>query len=100
MLLIYITCKDESEAKTVSEHLLKKRLIACVNIFPIESMYLWRGEINRGKEFVVIVKTLEKKFDEIKEEIKRIHSYEIPCILKIKVDANEEFLEWVRNELE
>jgi len=100
MILTYITCKEKSEARKISEHLLKKRLIACANIFPIESMYWWEDKINEEKEFVVIAKTLEEKFDEMKGEIKKVHSYEVPCILKIEVEANEEFLEWVEGEVE
>ncbi|RLI87575.1 MAG: divalent-cation tolerance protein CutA [Candidatus Altiarchaeales archaeon] len=83
MILTYITCKEKSEARRISEHLLKKRLIACANIFPIESMHWWKDKI---------------KFDEIKREIKRVHSYE-SCIL-IEVEANDEFLEWIEGEVE
>jgi periplasmic divalent cation tolerance protein len=100
MILVYITCKDRSEAAAISEHLLKKRLIACANMFPIESMYWWGGEINKEKEFVIIAKTLEKRFDQVREEIKGVHSYDIPCILGLEVDANEEFLKWVNGEME
>ncbi|RLI92462.1 MAG: divalent-cation tolerance protein CutA [Candidatus Altiarchaeales archaeon] len=100
MILIYITCREKSEARRISEHLLKKRLIACANIFPIESMYWWKDKINEEREFVVIAKTLEEKFDEIRGEIKKVHSYEVPCILKIEVEADEGFLEWVEGEVE
>ncbi len=58
MILTYITCKEKSEARKISEHLLKKRLIACAK-FQIESMYWWKDKINEEKEFVVIAKTLE-----------------------------------------
>lgn len=99
MILVYITCKDRSEARMISEHLLRKRLVACANIFPIESMYWWNGEITRDDEFVVMVKSLKGKLDEIRKEVRDIHSYDIPCILKLEVDANEEFLKWVNNEV-
>lgn len=101
MILIYITCKDKEEAKKISQHLLKKRLIACANMFPIRSSYWWKGEIEETKEFVIIAKTLEEKFLEILEEVKKIHSYEIPCILKIRVEeVNEEYLKWIKEEVE
>ncbi len=76
-----------------------KKLIASVNILPIESMYWWKGKINEEREFMVIAKTLEKKFGEIREEIKRVHSYTVPCILKIDVEADGEFLRWVGGEV-
>lgn len=99
MILVYVTCRDKSQANDISKHLLEKKLIACANIFPIESMYWWEGRISKEQEFVVIAKTLEEKFGEVKEEIRGVHSYEVPCILKINVEANEEFLKWVADEL-
>lgn len=100
MILIYVTCKDVEQAKKISQVLLEKRLIACANFFPINSMYYWKGSINNDSEFVLILKTVEKKFRKVEEEIKKVHSYESPCIISIKVtDANKEFLKWVKKEI-
>ena len=99
MILIYITCKDEEEAVKISRHLLNKKLIACSNMHPIRSMYLWNGKIEDEKEFVIIAKTLEKNYKKIKEEVKKLHSYQIPCILKINAEANESYDKWVNEEV-
>ena len=99
MILAYITSKDKEEAKSIAKHLLEKKLIACANIFPIESLYWWKNNIEEEDEFVLIAKTLKEKFNEVKEEVKRIHSYSTPCILKIETEANLEFLEWVKGEV-
>ncbi len=99
MILVYITCKDKEEAEKISKHLLEKRLVACSNMFPIDSFYWWEGKINEDNEVVLIAKTLEEKFEEVKKEVKKIHSYEVPCILKIKAEGNEEYLKWVENEV-
>jgi len=96
MVLVYITCKDKKEAETISMHLLKERLIACANMFSIKSMYWWEGKIEAQKEIVIIAKTLEKNYNKIKEEVSRLHSYTIPCILKITAEANESYDKWVR----
>ncbi len=95
MKLIYITCKDTEEAEKISKHLLRKRLIACANIFPIKSMYLWEGKITDDNEVVLLAKGMD--YENIKKEVKKIHSYKIPCILKINVDGNSEYLNWVSN---
>ena len=100
MILVYITCKDRKEAKKISEHLLKKRLIACANIFPVESMYWWKGKIVNEKEIVLICKSKENKFSGIKKAIKKIHSYEIPCIERIRTTADLDYEKWVKKELE
>jgi len=99
MTLVYITCKDEEEAVKISKHLLDKRLIACSNMYPIRSMYRWQGKLQDEKEFVMMAKTKEKNYEKIKEEVKKIHSYDVPCILKIDAEANESFNRWVNEEV-
>jgi len=99
MTLIYITCKNEEEAAKISKHLLNKRLIACSNMHPIRSMYWWNNKIEDKKEFVIIAKTKEKNYGKIKEEVKKLHSYGVPCILKIDAEANESYEEWVNKEV-
>jgi len=99
MILIYTTCKNLEEAKKISKELLNKKLIACSNFFPMNSMYRWKGEINEDNEYILILKTMEEKFKEIKEEIKKLHSYECPCIIKLEADCNKEFLEFIKKEI-
>lgn len=98
MVLVYLTCKDKKEAEKISLHLLKKRLIACANIFPIRSLYWWEGKIAKGMESAVIAKTVSKKFKKIIKEVRKIHSYEVPCILRIEADANDDYERWALNE--
>ena len=99
MTLMYITCKDKGEARKISNHLLKKRLVACSNMWPIESLYWWKGRIVNGKEYVILAKTLKKNVKRIRKEVKNIHSYEIPCIMDIDAGANKDFLGWVKKEV-
>lgn len=99
MALIYITCKDKREAEKISLHLLKKRLIACANIFPIQSRYWWNKKIVNGSEFAIIAKTNSKNFKKAESEIKKMHSYRIPCILMINAAANKEYKAWADKEM-
>ena len=99
MTLIYITCKDEEEAVKISKHLLEKKLVACSNMHPIRSMYWWEGKIQDDNEVVIIAKTIGKNYNKIKGEVSKIHSYDTPCILKIDVEANEAFQEWIDKEV-
>lgn len=99
MALAYITCRDRKEAEKISMHLLKKRLIACANIFPIISLYWWKGKIVDGNENVIIAKTNNKNFKNLEKEVKKIHSYRIPCILKINAAANKEYMDWLNRQI-
>lgn len=98
MILVYITNKDEQEAKKIAAHLLKKNLIACANMFPIQSLYRWKGRMRDEQEVVLITKTQQSKFNSIKKEVKKIHSYDTPCILKINATPNTSFWKWVKGE--
>ena len=99
MILVYITNPTKKVAEKIAKILLKKRLIACANIFEIESFYWWQRKIEKAKEFVLIGKTIEKNYARIKKEVEKIHPYEIPCILKIKAEVNERYLNWLKSEL-
>lgn len=100
MVLIYITCKNKKEAKDIGFALVKNRLAACCNIFPIESIYWWQNKIVQGREVVLIAKTLKKNFEKIEKKVKKLHSYEAPCILEIPIkEGNLEYLNWLRKEI-
>lgn len=98
-IFIYITNPSKKEAKRIALHLLKKRLIACANIFPIDSMYWWKGKIKKAKEVVLIAKTKKENFEKVKEEVKKIHPYSVPSIEKLEVEANEEYEKWLNSEV-
>lgn len=97
-IIIYITNKNLKEAKKVTDYLLKKRLIACVNFLPIKSMYWWKGKIENSNEVVSIVKTKKENWEKVRNEVKKIHPYEVPCIMKFEVEANKEYEEWINKE--
>ncbi|MFH0820093.1 MAG: divalent-cation tolerance protein CutA [bacterium] len=99
LILVYITNPSKAEAKKIAEYLLKKRLAACVNIFPIESMYRWQGKIVDEKEFVLIAKTKKENFNKVKKEVEKIHSYSIPCLIQIPAKANEKYFKWLKREV-
>ena len=99
MTIAYITCKDKKGAEKISRHLLKKRIIACSNILPANSLYWWNSKIVNEKEYIIIAKTNNKNFNKVVGEVKKIHSYQIPCILKIDAVANKKYENWANKEM-
>jgi len=99
MILIYTTCKNKQEAEKIAKHLLEKRLVACAVDFPAGSSYWWNEKIENSREQILLLKTKDENFMQTKEEIKKIHSYETPCILKLNVEANEEYENWLNKEV-
>ena len=83
------------EAEKIVSHLLKKKLIACANFFPIQSQYWWKGRIVKSKEIVTLLKTKKQHWKKVESEIQRIHSYETPCIMKFDAEANLSYVRWI-----
>ena len=100
MIIVYIACKDEEQARKISATLLEKRLIACVNIFPVKSMYRWQGKIEETNENIIIAKTLKTHFNKISDVVKGMHSYEVPLIEQWNVDdVDKDYLDWLNKEV-
>lgn len=98
-ILVYITNPTKEVSDKIAVYLLEKRLIACANIFPVDSKFLWKSKIQRAREWMLIAKTQNNKFKKLVEEVKRHHPYEVPVIEKIDADSNAECVKWLREEL-
>ena len=87
----------EQQAVEISEELIARRLATCVNIIPcLRSIYRWKGKICEDTEYLLLIKTPEKLFEEVSSAIREYHSYELPEILALPVTAAEaNFHQWV-----
>jgi periplasmic divalent cation tolerance protein len=99
MILVYITNPTKEEAKKIARHLVERKLIACANIFPTKSLYSWEGKLADEEEFVLFGKTKEENYVRIVTEVEKIHSYDVPCILKLPMEANKKYENWLKKEM-
>ncbi len=95
---IYITCPNKESAQQITKRLMEKKQVACGNIFPIQSMYWWNGQQETADEFVALVKTRVAHWELVKTHVEKIHPYEVPCIIKLEMEANKAYEEWIFNE--
>ena len=94
---IYITTKDEEEAKRIGKTLVEEKLAACINIHPVKSIYRWGGGIEEEEETALLVKTKAELADEVIERVKELHSYEVPCIVSLPIEkGNPAYLKWIK----
>jgi periplasmic divalent cation tolerance protein len=97
-IIVLVTCGSMKEAKGLAGALVEARLVACANIFsaPMESVYRWKGRIERAKEFLLLVKSTRKRFPALRREIERLHSYDMPEIIALPiVDGATGYLRWL-----
>lgn len=95
-ILVYTTCPNQKEAKKIALILIKEKLAACCNIFKIDSIFRWRGKIEKTKEYGIFIKTKRNLFKKVEKRIKEIHSYSIPCIISFPIESGlKSFLSWI-----
>ena len=70
---------------------------ACVQHREISSTYSWDGKLNHDKEWLLEIKVSEKNKQSVQEVITNLHPYDVPEILILKVEANQEYLDWVNS---
>jgi periplasmic divalent cation tolerance protein len=104
-ILVFIDCQDRVEAEDIGRVLLKKRLVACVNITttPVYSMYFWPPKskyIEDANEIILLAKTFDEQWNEIEKIVSKIHSYDTPGILAIPLThVSKKYLAWMKKEI-
>lgn len=100
--LIYITTSDSEQAKSIGKDLVENRLAACVNIVDgVHSIYRWKGELVEEKESILIAKTHYSKVKKLTKRVKKLHTYECPCVISLTItedEGNEDYLNWLLDE--
>ena len=96
-VFVYTTWPTATEAEEVGRKIVERRLAACVNILPgMISHYRWQGEVERGEEAVMIIKTRASLADQVSNAVKELHSYETPAIVVLPVESVEKaYLAWL-----
>ena len=98
-VVVVLVTAPRGRGKEIARSILEKRLAACVNVGSVESLYWWKGSIEEDKEDLLVIKTSVSRLEELVEEIKRVHPYEVPEILALPVVAClSEYCDWVRKE--
>ncbi len=97
-IIVQTTCSSKKEAKNIAKVLIKKKLAACVQMNKIHSFYNWENNFCSDKEVLLSIKTKKKNFSKIEKKIKKLHSYEVPEIISIKIDkTSKEYIVFLKN---
>ena len=95
-VIIVSTFPDKTSITKIANQLVKKKLVACVNIMKISSVYSWKGKIENKPEYLALFKTTKKNQLVLKKELRKLHPYDIPEIAEINVDSiNQSYLKWL-----
>jgi periplasmic divalent cation tolerance protein len=97
VVVVLLTAANGEEAARLADMLVGAHLAACVQILPeIESVYRWKGKIERQSEVLLLAKTNLAKFEDLEREVRALHSYETPEIVALPITAGSEpYLKWL-----
>ncbi len=97
---IYLTHPNLKEAEAMAQDLVEKKLIACANIIPgARSIYEWEGKICNDEEVILFLKTKKILFEECRNQILKLHPYEIPAIMALPLDrGHPDYLNWIHSQ--
>lgn len=97
--IVYSTFPKRRKARQIAKILLKENLIACANIFKIDSVYRWKDELEEAREYAVFFKTRKRCYKEIEKRIKELHPYECPAIIELPIkEGSSDYLNWLTGE--
>ena len=96
-VLIISTFPSAESITDISKDLIvSKKLCACVSLTKVRSIYYWNNKLEDQEEFIVFFKTTKLCAKRLKDEIKKLHPYEVPEILELKIDdVCRDYLSWL-----
>lgn len=96
-IIVRTTTDNKEEAENLALSMVKNKLAACVQIYPINSFYTWDDKIENDKEFMLEIKTTSDNFEKVRDFILKNHSYEVPEIIVLPIlYGSGEYLEWIQ----
>lgn len=100
---LYITTIDDRlKAERICQHLIEKKLAACVQIHgPVSSYFSWQDKVEQAREFCIWIKSEERLFKKIEKFIESEHPYEVPQLIGIPINQlASEYCKWFEENLE
>jgi periplasmic divalent cation tolerance protein len=96
-LVVLCTAPTAEVAAGLARALVEARLAACGNVLPgLRSIYRWQERVEDEPEVLLLLKTTRERFPALREELQRLHPYQVPEVLALPVEAGSAaYLEWL-----
>lgn len=95
-VIIISTYPNKKSISKIAKELVQYKIVACVNISKISSIYSWNEKIENTSEYLAIFKTTLKNKKLLKQKIKETHPYDVPEIAEIDITSiNKSYLKWL-----
>ncbi len=100
MITLITSFARPADAQSFGQKVLKEKLAACCSVFPgATSMYHWKGKDVVTPEAFLLIKTTQKKINDLKKFFKKNHPYELPEFFYLKATASAKFGAWIESQV-
>lgn len=94
--VVLTTFAKQEDASVLVDSLLKQQLAACIQCFPIQSFFVWNGEVTNDAEVLMLIKTRKDLYSEVESLVKSNHNYDLPEIIQIPItNGSYDYLNWI-----
>jgi periplasmic divalent cation tolerance protein len=97
-VVVLVTCGSRAEAQRIAREIVSRRLAACANVLeiPVQSVYRWKGKVEKAREFLLLIKTSVRRLPALQAEVQRLHSYDVPEFIALPIVAGSpKYLAWL-----
>ncbi|MBE9003694.1 divalent-cation tolerance protein CutA [Fortiea sp. LEGE XX443] len=98
---IALTNLPPEHGERIARLLVEEHVVACVNMYPVQSIYSWKGKICSEAEVTLMMKVSTAGVERLKHRLCELHPYELPEFVVLDVDNQaslREYVDFVRSE--
>lgn len=95
-IIVTTLWNKEEIANKIIDTLLEKKFIVGSQVTKVHSKYWWNNKLEECDEYKLEFRTKKTIFNEIENEIKQIHNYEVAEISYYEIkNESKEFFDWI-----
>jgi periplasmic divalent cation tolerance protein len=95
-MVVLITTGSADEARALARLAVERKLAACVQFLPMQSVYEWEGTVQEDAEYLVLFKTHRDVYARLEAMIAEQHSYDVPEIIALPIAAGlPAYMQWI-----
>lgn len=97
--VIFTTCPNDAEARSLARTLVEEKLVACAQIIPpCVSVYSWEGAVQESSEHLLILKTQKKLIARVETRVMELHSYDTPEFVALEAQhVAPQYKKWIKS---
>ena len=99
IVLLYIPCSSHEEGEEIVRHCFDESLIGPATIIPVPHLLKQDSTIKDAQECVVIVKTLETHLSFVIEQLRKMNTQNVPCMVQVLGKSNGRYIQILENQL-